>query len=228
MSATPEQAPLSEQQVADYLYRHPDFFYRHEQLLEQLQVPHTRSGKAVSLIERQVELIREQKHDLKQQLHQLTVAARDNELLLQRFQALILRLIGSDSIEQATRYIQAALCEDFAADAVELILFKPHPQEGSEDSDDPALRPFARILQGRRPVCGHFSDAQLQLLFGAQPAPIASAVVVPLCDDPSQSCIGLLGIGSHDAKRYHPEMGTVFLGHLGAVMNTLFRAHLER
>jgi uncharacterized protein YigA (DUF484 family) len=36
----------------------------------------------------------------------------------------------------------------------------------------------------------------------------------------------MLAIGSVDSKRYHPEMGTVFVNHLGSVMNRIFRAHL--
>jgi uncharacterized protein YigA (DUF484 family) len=53
-------------------------------------------------------------------------------------------------------------------------------------------------------------------------------VVVPLCEGEHEPCLGLLGIGSVDPKRYHPDMGTVFVAHLGAVMNRIFRSHLEQ
>lgn len=228
MSEVQEQPKITEQQVADFLQQHPDFFTRHEGLLHQLRIPHTDSGKAVSLIERQVDLIREQKQDLKHQLQQLTQAARNNEALLQRFQVLILNLIGSDSMEEATRYVRDALQQDFHADAVEVLLFERPGHSDNIASDDPRLRPFARILQGRQPVCGHFSREQLGLLFGTRSEEIASAVMVPLCEDSLRPCIGMLGIGSIDAKRYHPEMGTVFLSHLGSVMNRIFLAHLNR
>ena len=228
MSGAQVDVGLTEQQVAEFLLQHPDFFTRHENVLTRIQIPHADSGKAVSLIERQVEVIRAQKQELRQQLQVLTQAARNNEMLLQRFQGLILRLISSDSMEQAVNYIRDALQQDFHADAVEVLLFeRPGHSEGMHP-DDPRLRPFSRILQGRQPVCGHLSAEQTQLLFANQAEGIASAVVVPLCEDASHPCIGLLGIGSHDAKRYHPEMGTVFLGHLGSVMNRIFLAHLNR
>lgn len=228
MSEVQDEPVLSEARIADYLMQHPDFFTRHEHLLNHLRIPHAASGKAVSLIERQVDLIREQKHDLKVQLQQLTQAARNNEALLQRFQVLILKLITSDSMDEATRYVRDALQQDFHADAVEVLLFESPGHSDSVQADDPRLRPYARILQGRQPVCGHFSREQLGLMFGNRGEEIASAVMVPLCEDSLHPCIGLLGIGSTDAKRYHPEMGTVFLGHLGSVMNRIYLAHLNR
>ncbi len=228
MSNTEAPAAISEQQVADYLKQHPDFFTRHEYLLDRLRIPHPQDGKTVSLIERQVELVREQKHELRQQLQHLTQAARNNEVLLQRFQVLILNLIGSDSMGQALGYIRDALQQDFGAEVVEVLLFERPGHSDGIHPDDPRLRPFSRVLQGRQPVCGHFSAEQSRLLFGPRAEEVGSAVVVPLCEDARHPCIGLLGIGSSDPKHYHPEMGTVFLGHLGSVMNRIFLAHLDR
>jgi len=226
--ATKGEHQLKEHEVADYLHRHPDFFSRHEYLLQEMTIPHADTGRAVSLIERQVGVMREQKHQLRQQLHQLTVAAQANETLLQRFQVLILNLIDSDNLDQAILYIRDALQQDFHADAVELVLIDCAPRPESVARDDARLRPFQRIMQARYPACGHFSAEQKSLLFGPRGEEIASAVVVPLCEGGDEPCLGLLGIGSVDPKRYHPDMGTVFVSHLGAVMNRIFAAHLGR
>lgn len=223
-----KEKELKEREVADYLRHHPDFFSRHEYLLEEITVPHADSGKAVSLIERQVSVMREQKHQLRQQLHQLTLAAKTNEELLQRFQALILNLINSDSLDQAIVYIRDALQEGFHADAVEFVLFDCPSRPENVSCDDERLQPLQRLLQERYPVCGHFSPEQRRLLFGSGGEEIASAVVVPLCGEEGEPCIGLLGIGSIDSNRYHPDMGTVFVGHLGAVINRIFSLHLEK
>ena len=228
--ATKAEREIKEHEVAEYLRQHPDFFARHEYLLEELTIPHHETGRAISLIERQVGLIREQKQQLKQQLQQLTVAARTNETLLQRFQVMILNLIGSDNIDKAVSYIRDALREDFHADAVELLLFDAPGRKESIDRNDPRLQALETVIKGRRTVCGHFKAEQIELLFGKGGLEIASAVVIPLCDDKGEdqdeACLGLLAIGSIDPKRYHPEMGTVFVSHLGAVMNSVFRAHL--
>ncbi|MEN8169910.1 MAG: DUF484 family protein [Pseudomonadota bacterium] len=229
MSEQKDQASegLSESAVAEYLRLNPDFFNHHEKLLLQLSLPHPQNGRAISLVERQVGIMREQKQQLRDQLHQLTLAARTNEQLMGRFQQMILKLIDSDGLDDAVSYIRDALREDFHADRVELLLFDCEGQENSIARDDDRLKPFARILEGRNTVCGHLRPEQMELLFGNDSLDIASAVVIPLCDDNGASCLGMLGIGSIDANRYHAEMGTMFVNHLGAVMNRIFRSHLE-
>lgn len=226
IGATQTEKEIKESEVADYLRHHTDFFTRHEYLLEELSIPHHETGRAISLIERQIGLIREQKQELKQQLQQLTVAARTNETLLHRFQAMILNLIASDDIDQAVSYIRDALREDFHADAVELLLFDCPDRKENISRNDPRLSVLEMVIGARRTVCGHFKPEQTELLFGKGGKEIASAVVIPLCGDEDEPCLGLLAIGSIDPKRYHPEMGTVFVAHLGSVMNLIFRTHL--
>jgi uncharacterized protein YigA (DUF484 family) len=217
---------LSEREVAEFLHHHPDFFSRHEELLIKMTLPHPQNGQAISLVERQVGVMREQKQQLRDQLQQLTLAARTNEQLMGRFQKMILSLIDSDNLDDAVAYISDALREDFHADAVELLLFDCASQANSIASDDGRLKPLSHILEGRRTICGHLREEQLELLFGKGGKEIASTVVIPLCEGDSKPCLGILAIGSIDANRYHPEMGTMFVNHLGAVMNRIFRAHL--
>ncbi len=223
---TEQQLGLSEREVADFLRHNPDFFSRHEALLLDMTLPHPQGGQAISLVERQVGVLREQKQQLRDQLQQLTRTARTNEQLMGRFQQLVLNLIDSEDLDDAILYIRAALREDFHADAVEMVLFDVDVWPNSVGRDDSRLKPFERILDGRTPVCGHLRPEQLELLFGRGSNDIASAVVIPLCEGDEQSCLGMLAIGSIDADRYHPEMGTMFVNYLGAVMNRIFRAHL--
>lgn len=215
-----------EREIADYLRKHPEFFQRHEYLIEELSLPHPHGGKAISLIERQVGLMREQKQSLKKQLQQLSQSARTNETLLERLQALILTLIDSTGIDDSVARMRQGLSDDFHADAVELHLFGG--EENDIQRDDPVLKHFQTVLHNRRPICGHLRPEQLRFLFGDRSEEIASAVIIPLCESPQDECLGLLGIGSIDAKRYHPEMGTLFVNHLGAVATRILRAHRER
>jgi uncharacterized protein YigA (DUF484 family) len=41
------------------------------------------------------------------------------------------------------------------------------------------------------------------------------------------STYGLLAIGSQDASRFHPGMGTLFLTHLGELIGLLLARYLE-
>ena len=71
--------------------------------------------------------------------------------------------------------------------------------------DDEALRPFAEFLQAGEPLCGRLQADKLDLLFGARAAEVQSSALLPL------GTRGMLAIGSSDANRFYPGMGTLFL-----------------
>lgn len=203
---------LNDATVADYLRRHPDFFLRHDYLLTDLELPHNAKG-AVSLIERQVAVLREQRQELKRKLQHLTQTARDNEHLLERIEQLILGLLETRGSEALLRRLREGLREDFHADAVELRLFAGDSTKAREL--------FDKVIGRGEPVCGHIAPAQAQLLFGKAADELASGAVIPLFAPGSTQCIGMLGIGSVDPRRFHAEMGTTFLRYLGAVVARL-------
>lgn len=216
---------LSEREVADYLRTHPDFFQRHDYLLEELTLTHHDTGKAVSLIERQVTVLRDQKSELKRELQHLTQIARINEQLLERMQHLLLKVLDSTSLNDAVERITSGLREDFHADEVNLILLK-----GAEETaglQNSALKLFEKSIADRKPLCGHLRSEQLTGLFSQKADEVASAVLLPLCLENDSECLGLLGIGSIDAKRFHPAMDTAFISYLGAVLSRILNRHLH-
>lgn len=224
---TQQGESLSEHEVADYLRTHPKFFQHHDYLLNELVVTHPETGQAVSLIERQVSILRDQKLELKQQLQQLTQVARTNEQLLERLQRLLLKVLDSANLEDAIIRITSGLKEDFHADEVTLLLLAgPAGLEQRRNLDDPALKSVGKTLSNKSPLCGHLRSEQLQILFGPKAGDIASAVLLPLCKDEKSDCIGLLGIGSIDPKRFHPTMDTAFIGYLGSVLSRILNNHL--
>ena len=215
-----ESSGVTEEQVVAYLHSNTDFFKRNEELLAEMELPHSNRGSAISFMERQVEVLREAKKSTDSKLDQLTNIARHNEQLLGRLQQLIISLIDSDSLEQAMQYLNDALREDFHADAVELMIF-----EHENGIDRSALKP---LLDRRRSVCGPLSPTQREILFGDQAHEIASAVAIPLCEQNDSPCLGLIAVGSVDPQRYQPEMGTVFVNHLGAIINKIFISHINK
>lgn len=210
-------APLDAAAVADYLRKHPEFFLGHESLLAELLLPHTDAGPAVSLIERQVAVLREQRQDLKRRLQHLTQTARDNEHLLERIEHLLLNLLETDNNEQLILRLRNSLREDFHADAVELVRF------ADDDTSARATELFDKVITRAEPVCGHLAPSQTQFLFGKLADELASGAIIPLFNGNDASCIGLLGIGSIDPKRFHAEMGTTFLRYIGAVLSRLLK-----
>ena len=211
-----ESSPDSSRAVAEYLRKHPEFFQEHPYLLGELEVPH-QTGDAVSLVERQVSVLRVENQALKSKFQSLVTIAGENEELGKRMHDLTLQLIDAADIEQLVTTIEARLKEDFGADWVALRMFaEPAIANGERaefvGEDAPLRALFEIALQERRSVCGRLNGAQQQALFSQ--AEIGSAVVLPLA---SRHWEGVLVIASEDPQRYSVDMGTTLLAQLGDV-----------
>ena len=120
-----QAAELSEEAVASYLRNHPDFFDRHIGLLEILNVPHP-SGTAVSLVERQLALLREKNQRLAEQLDDLLQIARENDTLNQRMHQLTLSLLDARSVEDMLACLDWGLHQYFQTDFVAVRILSPY------------------------------------------------------------------------------------------------------
>lgn len=204
--------------VADYLRRHPAFFDAHPELLAELRVPHA-SGKAVSLVERQVAVLRDQNRALRTKLDELIAIARDNERLSRRLHTVTLALMRAASPGAAVEAIERALREDFRADRVLLRVFADAATAESASlpafagAAAPERTLFATTVETRRPTCGRLGRVQHEALFG-EGGEIGSAVILPLGDERWR---GLLVIASRDARRYRADYGIELLTHLAEV-----------
>ncbi len=224
------EAGLDERTVADYLRRHPDFFERHIGLLALLKVPHP-CGGAVSLIERQVSVLREQNRHLSRKLTELVSTARDNERLSAEMHRLALALMEAEGFGAVTARVREALAESFGAEQAVMRLVRLPGGSAVEDGfvglldmDEPeTAKAFEAFLRGRRPVCGRLKAEQVALLFGERAEAVASGAMIYLGE---HSHYGVLAIGSRDRHRFHPGMGTVFLTQLGALVSRALRPHL--
>jgi uncharacterized protein YigA (DUF484 family) len=146
---------------------------------------------------------------------------------------LILALLDAGSLDEILDLLRERLATDFNADAVVVRLFKPKNREVQArpefvDWSEPVLGAFEKVVAGRKPVCGKLKPGQLDSLFADSDVAVASAALVPLvADEHDKTCHGLLAIGSCDRSRFHAEMGTLFLGHLGKVVTRVLRPHLQ-
>ena len=116
------ETELSEQAVHDYLSANPDFFERHARLLNSLQLPHA-SGAAVSLVERQVSLLRQKEIKLERKLKELIQVARENDVLAAKIHQLTLHLMAANDLGKTIAAIEEALRSGFSADQAVLVLF---------------------------------------------------------------------------------------------------------
>jgi uncharacterized protein YigA (DUF484 family) len=213
---------LSEESIARYLENNPDFFERHAAVLEKLSLPHVRGGAAVSLVERQVDVLRERHKAAERRLRELVEVARANEQLGEKVHRLARRLIGTRGREAVIAVVEAALREDFnARNSVLMVFAKPAamPPAGTFlrvlERTASEVKMFDPLLESGKPRCGQVRDTQRDYLFGKENVEIGSVALVPL--GPS-GAIGLLAIGSSDAQHFHPGMNTELLVRIGELI----------
>jgi uncharacterized protein YigA (DUF484 family) len=224
-------SPVSEEEesIAAYLRDNPDFFDRHPQLLETLVVPHS-CGGAVSLVEYQVSVLRDQVHEMRRRMQSLANNARDNEALSQRLHQLTLSLVECTRLDEVLTNLYQAMCEDFKADYAAIRLFADPVSDGDQGLGEfvgkrsEALELFTQVLASNKPICGHFKEGQLAFLFPENGAEIGSGALVPLG---LNARFGVLAIGSRDAQRFHPGMGTIFLRQLGDIVSRILQPYVS-
>ncbi len=225
MSTQPEyvEESLTDEAVADFLAQNPEFFERNSQLLKALRLPHA-TGGTVSLVERQVSVLRQRDLKLEKQLKDLIDVARDNDVLAAKIHALALQLLAAKSLAETVMVVEEAVRSGFGADNALLVLFGD-PEEFKDINagrflravarGDEALKPFATFLKSSGPRCGQARDAQLNYLFRDDAAEIGSVAMVPLGEASEH---GFLSIGSTDAGRFHPGMSIDFLTRVGELV----------
>ena len=111
-STAGDQAVLSDEDIAGWLRAHPDFFQRHSELLATLRVPHS-SGGAVSLIERQIEVLREKNQSADSRFTELVSIARANEQLAGRVHQFTRRLMRAPTRRAILTQIEQGMREEF-------------------------------------------------------------------------------------------------------------------
>src|SRR5688572_12336826 len=114
-----------EERIERYLNLNPDFFERHQALLSRMRLPHMRTGSTVSLVERQVEVLREQKSDADRRLAEFVSVARANDQLADRIHRFTRRLLRAPDTQTALTTLEASLREDFDAFHSVLVLTAP-------------------------------------------------------------------------------------------------------
>lgn len=206
--------------VSDYLEAHPDFFERHKSLLSKLELPHA-SGGTVSLVERQVSMLRQKETRAQRRLRELIAVARENDVLSAKIHELTLQLLAAEDLRGCIAAIEKAMRSGFGADHAVLVMFRDptlfSDLQGGRflraiERSDKALGPFDTFLSGKGPRCGRVRDAQREFLFHDDADEVGSVALVPLGE---KSEIGFLAIGSNDADRFHPGMSIDFLARVG-------------
>ncbi|XIG25300.1 DUF484 family protein [Lysobacter enzymogenes] len=215
-------AEFGAHEVAAWLRRHPRFLQQFPDLSMSLVVPRE-EGSAASLASYQLEVLRDKNRELSRRLHELFGNAQENERLAVRTHQLTLALMRQSNPGDTLRAMAASLAEDFNGDLVRLIVLRRY--DGVADSEwlqviedgDARLQPFRDALADGEPLCGRLQPEKHEVLYADRAADVQSTALLPLPG------IGLIAVGSRDANRFFPGMGTLFLRMMGESLAVALR-----
>lgn len=226
MSTT--ETAIDESDIIAYLKNDQEFFLRHPELLSAITLPHE-SGSAVSLIERQVSVLRERNMEMRHRLSKLLDNARDNDKLFDKTKRLVLSLMEAQDLGDAVDALFYSFNSEFKIHYSSLILFaKPDSLSAGPArvvTLNDAREPLGEILKHAKARCGHFDDATLQYVFEDNAKEIGSAAMVPLIHGNN---FGLLAIANRDADYYRSSMGTLFLSYIADMLNRTVPAKIAK
>jgi len=216
--------------VVKYLNVNPDFFELNQDLLIRLRVPHA-TGAAVSLVEKQVSVLRSRCGRLETSLHELIGVARDNEALHERLHGLIRDIVSARDVNEILTLVGTSLCASLTASDVRLLLLdgtakrrvatRMDPQHAhaaaacSRRVDENMVATFGELFARGETVCGLPGAAQLELLMGEGAGEVGSAALIPLRH---HGIVGVLLLTSRDESRFAAGKGVLFLDQLGEVL----------
>jgi uncharacterized protein YigA (DUF484 family) len=226
-SANPLPRLLTHEDVELFLRDYPDFFVSRDSLLSELSLPHE-SGAAISLVERQVSVLRDRGHDLRRRLSQLLDAARENDRLFQKTQQLVLSLLEARSLDELANTLQSTLRDVYQIDTNSLLLFGEaknfSPVNARIVTLAEARAHISVILDNNKPTCGVLRENEMAFLFPDSPRSVGSAVIAPL--QQNGHLFGLLAIGSFNPDRYRSSMGTLFVAYIAEVLDRIVPRYL--
>lgn len=215
-------APLDPGAIAQYLLDHPQFFEEHAALLGEVKLSSPLTGRAVSLQERQMEVMRDKYRVLELRLSELSRHAEENAAIANRFHGWTQQLLRTRVPAEMPAAVADGLVKHFIVPQATLRVWNVAPEHGgawytSGVSDDARL--FASSL--RVPYCGPNKDFEAAGWL-KEAATVRSTAMLPL--RAGGSAFGLLVLGSSDPARFTDTMATDFLVHIGETAGTALAA----
>lgn len=221
----PKEAGLSDSDVAAWLDGHPDFFEGRDSLLLKMTLPHahsTNNGEAISLVERQVSLLRQRNLDTRHQLEEYVAWAKRNDEIFNKCQHLILTLLEAKDSHGFFKALESSFKRDFKSDAYSLIIFSEYATQInhfiSSIPAESAAEFIGGLMKAKEPFLGALRPAEQDFLFRHASSNVRSAAVLPV---KGKKQIALLAIGSADPDYFRQGMGTTFIRLIADVLARL-------
>ncbi len=212
---------VTQKKIKEYLLNNPNFFDENPDTLENLVIPHF-SGGAISLVERQVLLLRKKNIELSEYIKNIQITAEDNVKLFEKTTRLVSSLIMAADFESLISRLTESLSRDFQVEFHQLILFDNYKIEANAHTKIVSIREaedsVGRLLKKEEPLSGISDRIELDFLFGNKKRKVKSAAAVRLFNN---TLIGILAIGNSNPNYYNSILDTIFFSHITKVLNGL-------
>ncbi|MGE0796757.1 MAG: DUF484 family protein [Lautropia sp.] len=207
---------LDDQRVAAWLAERPEFFDVHADLLADVRIKDAHGGRAISLVERQVRVLREKCQALEGRMAELIRIGQENDAIGARLQRLTRELLRAGDARELPALLAAGLADGFAVPQVAIRLWRVG------DVAAPYGEPVSAELRRRadeltQPYCGPNAHPEAAGWLPGGGADTASIALLALRVGANPDAFGLLVMGSADAGRFQAGLGTAFLAQLGEV-----------
>jgi len=210
----------NEQQIARWLKSNPEFLLRHPELLSHLKMPDLHAGRAISLHERQLEVMREKHRQLEHRLADLMRTAQENDLIGEKMQRFTRQLLLHEQRASLDSRLMELLQEVFQVPQVGLKLWPLGATRLEPGLELPlSAEQMDRVDQMQQPLCGSPAQKPGVQWLADRGQNARSVALLALRRGIEPQAFGLLVLGSADADRFHAQMGTAFLQRLAELVS---------
>ena len=208
--------PITEDDIAEYLTNTPDFFERHNEVLATVQLTSPHSHRAISLQERQAEILRGKVRDLELKAAQMIRYGQSNVTIADKLQDWTCALLTARDADALVEVATARLATIYDIPQVAIRLWGVAPTYADRPyaaGVEYAVKTYADELT--EVYCGVRRELPL-LNWLADGDSVKSMAVVPLRQSAEAPVFGLLLLASGDENRFTADMGTLFLERISA------------
>ncbi len=210
---------ITEQQVVSFLKKTPEFFRQNPEILANMSVPHG-SGNAVSLVERQVAILRERSMQARHKMSELVDNAKDNDDLFNKTQALVVDLLKASTIDELFEITHTHFSDYFSVERTSILIIAPALETLAGEISQPFIRSeahaqekIASVLCADATLCGVLRDTESEFLFSSSNEVGSAAVATCEINTDTPSTL-ILAVAHKNTDHYNQHTGTLFIDYI--------------
>ena len=221
---------ICHEQIAKYLIENPNFFHENPGILNQIFLPHS-NGTTVSLIEYQVQTLKESDKKTNNKLSELIENAKHNDHIFNVTKSLVIDLIGAENINSALEIIASKLNKTFPIESISVLIISEKNILGTQIINEKFFREsspnnISLLKSENSSICGAIRRDESEFIFGTSSDVLKSAAVsIKKFNHFGDEISILLAAGHHESCYYENNTGTLFLDYLCEIIIAIIKKH---